>query len=159
MNSPTIKSGQSNLDLEKPLATTLLLLRLGVALVFFMWTLDKLMNPEHAASVFERYYQMPGLGSALMVGIGIAQLILVLAFATGAFRTVSYGLITVLHTISTASCYQQYMNPWEKPNLLFFAAFPMLAACVGLWLLRKWDVWTFDGIRDRSKLPVQHVEK
>ncbi len=141
-------------ELEKPLATTLLLLRFGVALVFFMWTLDKLIHPEHAAGIFERFYRMPGLGSALMVGIGAAQMILVVAFATGTFRTVSYGLITALHTISTASCYQQYLNPWEKPNLLFYAAFPMLAACIGLWLLRKWDVWTVDGLRGQAKYSV-----
>ncbi|QDT00757.1 hypothetical protein [Adhaeretor mobilis] len=151
MNDQSKQLASTGSGLEKPLATTLLLLRLGVALVFFMWTLDKLMNPEHAAGIFERYYQMPGLGSALMVGIGAAQMILVLAFATGTIRTVSYGLITVLHAISTASCYPQYLNPWEKPNLLFFAAFPMLAACVGLWLLRKWDVWTVDGFRERVK--------
>ncbi|MCO8121521.1 hypothetical protein NHH03_07225 [Stieleria sp. TO1_6] len=151
MNDPLNQSASTSSELQKPLATTLLLLRLGVALVFFMWTLDKLLNPEHAASIFERYYQMPGLGSALMVGLGVAQMILVVAFATGTFRTVSYGLITILHAISTASCYQQYMNPWEKPNLLFFAAFPMLAACIGLWLLRRWDVWTVDGLRGRVK--------
>jgi len=149
MNDLSIETASAAHELEKPLATTLLLLRLGVALVFFMWTLDKLMNPEHAAGIFERYYQMPGLGSALMVGIGAAQMVLVAAFATGTFRTYSYGLIAALHTISTVSCYQQYLNPWEKPNLLFYAAFPMLAACVGLWLLRKWDVWTVDGIRGR----------
>ena len=138
------------MELETPLATTLLLLRLGVALVFFVWTLDKLIHPAHAAGIFERYYLMPGLESAMMVGIGAVQMILVAAFATGTFRTLSYGLIAALHTVSTVSCYQQYLNPWEKPNLLFFAAFPMLAACVGLWLLRKWDVWTIDGIRERS---------
>jgi len=151
MNDPSNQPASSSSELEKPLATTLLLLRLGVGLVFFMWTLDKLIHPAHAASIFERYYQIPGLGSALMVGIDVAQMILVAAFATGTFRTVSYGLIAVLHTVSTISCYQQYLNPWEKPNLLFFAAFPMLAACVGLWLLRKWDTWTVDGLRGRVR--------
>jgi len=151
MNDQTTTMTSLPTELRKPLATTLLLLRLGVALVFFMWTLDKLLNPVHAAGIFERYYQLAGIGSAIMIGIGVAQMALVAAFASGTFRTLSYGLITILHALSTASCYSQYLNPWEKPNLLFFAAFPMLAACVGLWLLRTWDVWTVDGLRERSR--------
>ena len=129
---------------------SLLLLRIGVGIVFFMWTLDKLLNPEHAAGIYERYYLTPGLGTSLMVGLGVAQMILVLSFLAGFFRTWTYGIITALHTVSTLSCYNQYMNPWEKPNLLFFAAFPMLAACIALWLLREDDTWTVDGWRQSS---------
>jgi hypothetical protein len=33
----------------------------------------------------------------------------------------------------------QYLNPWEPNNLLFFAAWPMLAACFSLYLLRELD--------------------
>ena len=128
---------------------SLSLLRIGVGIVFFMWTLDKLLNPEHAASIFERYYLTPGLSTSLMVGLGVVQMVLVLSFLAGFFRTWTYGIITVLHTVSTVSGYKQYMNPWEKPNLLFFAAFPMLAACIALWLLREDDTWTVDGWRQR----------
>ncbi|QDU82535.1 hypothetical protein Pla110_42930 [Polystyrenella longa] len=151
MNDQLKMTDSDSTEIVRPLAISLLLLRMGVALVFFMWTLDKLLNPEHAAGIFERYYQLSGFGTALMVGIGVVQMALVVAFATGTFRTYSYALITLLHTVSTVSCYPQYLNPWEKPNLLFFAAFPMLAACVALWMLRKWDIWTVDGIRSRSK--------
>jgi putative oxidoreductase len=47
----------------------------------------------------------------------------------------------VLHGISTLSSYRQYLDPFD--NLLFFAAWPMLAACVALFLLRDLDTkWT-----------------
>lgn len=127
------------------IAFSLLLLRLGVGLVFFMWTLDKLLNPEHAAGIFERYYMIGGLGTTLMLIIGVLQMGLVLSFIAGFMRKWSYGIIFVLHAVSTFSAYKQYMNPWEKPNLLFFAAFPMLAACAALWLLRDYDTKTVDG--------------
>jgi hypothetical protein len=46
--------------------------------------------------------------------------------------------------VSTFSSYKQYLAPFEGPNLLFFAAWPMLAACFTLFLLRdqdkKWSV-------------------
>lgn len=141
--SETTMNDQDKIDGR--IAFSLLTLRIGVAIVFMMWTLDKLLNPEHAAGIFERYYLTPGLGASLMIGVGIVQMVLVLSFLSGFFRTWTYGLITILHTVSTISCYKQYMNPWEKPNLLFFAAFPMLAACISLWLLRELDTWTVDS--------------
>jgi hypothetical protein len=32
-----------------------------------------------------------------------------------------------------------YFSPWEGANLLFFAAWPMLAAAWALWWLRDYD--------------------
>ncbi|SMP64218.1 hypothetical protein SAMN06265222_108182 [Neorhodopirellula lusitana] len=138
------------MSFEKRLSTSLLLLRLGVGIVFVMWTLDKFLNPGHAAVVWEKYYMIEGLGVAAAYAIGTVQMVLVLSFLAGAFRSVSYLLIGILHTISTLSAYPQYLNPWEKPNLLFFAAFPMLAACVALWLLRDHDTYTVDGMRRQA---------
>jgi hypothetical protein len=73
-----------------------------------------------------------------MAAIGAAELVLVLAFVAGALRRPSYGLVTLLHGISTLSSWQQYLQPFD--NLLFFAAWPMLAACIALYLLRDDDV-------------------
>lgn len=42
--------------------------------------------------------------------------------------------VLLLHGISTLSSYRQYLDPFN--NLLFFAAWPMLAACFALYLLR-----------------------
>ena len=39
---------------EKRLRISLLLLRLGVFVVMFVWTLDKFVAPDHAARVFDR---------------------------------------------------------------------------------------------------------
>jgi hypothetical protein len=50
-------------------------------------------------------------------------------------------LVFVLHGISTLSSYRQYLDPFD--NLLFFAAWPMLAACFALYSLRDLDTrWT-----------------
>ena len=121
---------------KSKLQWSLLLLRLGIFIVFAMWTIDKFLNPEHAASVFERYYKITGLSTTLAYAIGAAQAVLLIAFVAGAFRSISYAIITVLHTISTVSTYQQLMDPWSKPNLLFYTSIPMLFACIALWLLR-----------------------
>ena len=54
----------------------------------------------------------------------------------------------LFHSISTLSSYKQYFAPFEGPNLLFFAAWPMLAACLALYLLRDLDtMWVVGGSR------------
>jgi len=116
--------------------TPLFLLRLGVFIVMLMWTLDKLINPDHAAAVFERFYFIGGLGSTIFLIIGLAELALILAFLLGVKKTFTYGAVLVLHGVSTLSAYQQYMG---FDSLLFFAAWPMLAACFALFYLRDLD--------------------
>ncbi len=119
------------------LAISLLLLRLGLAVVMGFWTADKIVNPDHAGAVFQNFYGLGGLGSSTLTIIGIVQALFVVAFALGAFKTISYGAILLMHTVSTFSSWRQYLEPFD--NLLFFAAWPMLAACVALFLLRDHD--------------------
>jgi uncharacterized membrane protein YphA (DoxX/SURF4 family) len=114
----------------------LLLLRLGVFIVMLMWTLDKFVNPDHASRVFAGFYGIAGAGS-LMFLVGLVELVLVIAFAIGWQKRWTYGLVLVLHGVSTLSSYGQYLQPWD--NLLFFAAWPMLASCIALYLLREQD--------------------
>ncbi|MEX0742706.1 MAG: hypothetical protein WD079_07890, partial [Phycisphaeraceae bacterium] len=121
-------------------------------IVMIMWTLDKLVNPDHAAAVAANFYMLEGLGSAAFYLIGAVQFVIVLAFVAGFFKRFSYGLVLLMHGVSTFSSYQQYINAWD--NLLFFAAWPMLAACIALYLLRELDtLWSVDAVR-LSRTPV-----
>ena len=123
------------------ISLALLTLRLGVALVFIMWTLDKLVQPEHAAAVYENFYFIGGLGNTAFYIIGALEMLLIAAFVAGLYKRFTYGLILLLHTISTLSSWSQYLQPFE--HLLFFAAWPMLAACFTLYYLRDMDTrWT-----------------
>lgn len=135
------------------LSWCLLLLRLGVGIVFVMWTMNKLINPENAAAVFTKYYHLQSLSLYFVYLVGTLQTIVVLAFVLGALRPYSYSAILILHGFSTLSSYKQYLDPWTAPHLLFFAAFPMLAACITLLLLRDCDQFSVDGFRKRRALP------
>jgi putative oxidoreductase len=124
------------------IATALLALRLGVFVVMLMWTLDKFVNTAHATRIFENFYGLGGIGPAVMMAIGAAELVLVLVFVAGIQKRLTYGAVLVLHAISTFASYRQYLDPFN--NLLFFAAWPMLAACLALFWLRDLDTkWTF----------------
>lgn len=59
------------------LPLSLLLLRLGVFIVMFMWTLDKFVQPGHASAVFENFYGLEGLGSTVFLVVGGLQMLVV----------------------------------------------------------------------------------
>ncbi len=124
------------------LALALLMLRVGIFVVMLMWTLDKFVRPDHAAGVFSTFYGVSGLDAMGAYGLGALELVLLLAFLAGIARRWSYGIVLALHAVSTLSSWSQYLRPFEGANLLFFAAWPMLAACAALYLLRDLDVYT-----------------
>lgn len=126
---------------QERITWSLLSLRVTVFVVMLFWTLDKFVQPEHAASVFEGFYGLGGLGSTAFYVIGALEMVIILAFVTGSWKRISYGLVLLFHAVSTLSSYRLYLDPFE--NLLFFAAWPMLAACLTLYLLRDLDTrWT-----------------
>ncbi|MFW5825009.1 MAG: hypothetical protein ACOCVV_08590 [Marinobacter sp.] len=126
--------------MPRHLPLSLLLLRLGIFVVFLFWTLDKFVQPEYAARVFQTFYGLGGLGEAAFYGIGLAQMVLITGFVLGVMKTWTYGAVLVFHAVSTLSSFGKYLQPFD--NLLFFAAWPMLAACIALFLLRNYDTLT-----------------
>lgn len=124
---------------EFRLKISLLLLRYGVAIVFLMWTIDKLIRPDHAAGVFSHFYFIEGIAPTIMAIVGGLELLLIALFVLGWKRRFSYGAILILHAVSTFSSYRQFFSPFTGTNLLFFASIPMLAAAAALYLLRDQD--------------------
>ena len=128
---------------DKKLQLSLLFIRLTVFLVMFMWTIDKFINPGHSSKVFESFYYMAGLGANVMYAIGAIELVILLLFVAGYKKKYTYGAVLALHAVSTVSSFRQYLAPFDGPNLLFFAAWPMLAACFALFALRDQDkMWS-----------------
>lgn len=122
--------------LEQRLSWALLALRIGVFIVMLMWTLDKFVAPDHAAAVFSNFYGLSGFGNAAFYLIGALELVIIVGFVLGIAKRWTYGIVFVLHAISTLSSFSMYLG---FDNLLFFAAWPMLAACLALYLLRDQD--------------------
>jgi len=114
-------------------------LRLGVFIVLVMWTLDKFFNPEHVAVIFKAFYSISGLSSGISYLLGSLQLILVLSFLIGFQKRWVTLIILVMHFASTFVSFGRYIDPWGPSNLLFFAAWPMLAAIFMLYLFREFD--------------------
>lgn len=128
------------------LPVALLALRLSVFLVMLVWTLDKFLAPDHAAGVFEHFYFIGGVAPAVLYIIGAAELIIILGFLLGVAKRFTYGAVFIFHAVSTLSSFPMYLNPAE--GRLFYAAWPMLAACFALYSLRDQD--TLLTIRGRA---------
>jgi uncharacterized membrane protein YkgB len=123
--------------IQTRLQWSLLAMRLGIFVVMFVWTLDKFVNPGHSIAIFDKFYAISGLNETVAYIIGTVQMLLILAFLAGIQKRITYGVIFLLHGMSTLSAYAQYMDVFN--NLLFFAAWPMWAACLALFLLRSED--------------------
>jgi hypothetical protein len=101
-----------------------------------MWTLDKLITPQHAAGIFAAFYGIAGLSALVVYGAAAIELLIIVAFVLGIAKRLTYGAVLLLHGVSTLVSFKMYLG---FGNLLFFAAWPMLAACFALYLLRNED--------------------
>jgi putative oxidoreductase len=130
----------NSLNDRNRIGVALLVLRVTVFVVMLIWTIDKFVRPDHAASVYEHFYFLHGVDRAIIYAIGVAELVLLIGFVIGFAPWLTYGLVLPLHAVSTLSTFRQYLHPFEGPNILFFAAWPMLGACFTLYYLRDLDI-------------------
>jgi|SRR5712664_1732416 len=136
----------TGMDIASRVRLPLLLLRIGIFVVMLMWTLDKFARPDHAAGVIKRFYQLDLGGPPVFYVLGALELVLLVFFVTGTAKRLSYGAVLLLHASSTLSSFPRYLQAFD--NLLFFAAWPMLAACIALYLLRDLDtLWSVPNAR------------
>lgn len=121
------------------LQLSLFLIRVSVFGVMLLWTIDKFINPAHASQVYEHFYFIAGLEHEVMYVLGALELMVLIAFLIGFEQTWSYGMVMIFHAVSTLASWKIYLDPFGAPNILFFTAWPMLAACITLFLMRRHD--------------------
>jgi hypothetical protein len=141
----------NSLNDRNRIGVALLVLRVTVFVVMLIWTIDKFVRPDHAMSVYEHFYFLRGVAPAIIYSIGIAELLLLIGFVIGFAPRLTYALVLLLHAVSTFSSFRQYLHPFEGPNILFFAAWPMLGACFTLYYLRDLDILWRVGPSGRSR--------
>lgn len=125
--------------MNRALAISLLVIRWTLAAFLLVWAIDKVANPIHAQGVFQKFYSV-SFGPQLILAIGVLQVCLLLAFAAGVAKTVTYGVVTITHAGSVASTVPALLNFWNPGGqLLFWAGVPVLGAMVALFLLRNED--------------------
>lgn len=124
------KSPAAN-DLQERLRYPLFFVRLTVGLFFLQWSVEKIIQPETTAAIFDHFY---GLNVSILLAqvLGGLEVLLALAILVGFMRRTVYGAAFVLHLGSTLSTLPRLIAPYSDGNHLFATAVPLLAA---LWLL------------------------
>jgi putative oxidoreductase len=123
---------------DKPLELALMLIRLSAAAFFLVWSIEKILMPEKQQGVFEAFY-FSSSSESVIVALGVAPTAVVLAFAAGLFRFFTYGAAVLMHGASTLSTWGRLIDPYAGGNHLFWAAVPVLAALIALFILRDRD--------------------
>jgi hypothetical protein len=101
------------------LPLSLFLLRIGVFIVMFVWTIDKFVRPGHAAAVYENFYFIGGLSDQVFYFIGGLEIVIILGFLVGFKKRFTYAIVFLLHAVSTLSSYKIYLIPFAEGPKIF----------------------------------------
>jgi putative oxidoreductase len=149
-------------ELDKRIPAALLILRFFLAMFLLQWSIEKLILPDAAARIASNFYGVMLPVSASYV-LGVAELILSLALLVGFYRTISYSLSLVVHTVTVVVSWRQLFDPWGLAKVgshLWISTWPTWGGFAALFLMRDWDTWTVDGWREsRSALPTNQATR
>jgi len=145
---------------EKRIPAALLILRFFLAIFLLQWSIEKLFLPDAAARIARSFYGVT-LPVEASYALGIAELIVSLALLLGFYRTVSYGLSLLIHTVTVVVSWRQLFDPWglaKVGNHLWISTWPTWGGFAALFLMRDRDIWTVDGWRrSRGALPTKQA--
>lgn len=125
--------------ITRRVSLVLLLIRISIFIAMAVWVVDKFARPDHTAAVFQAFYGVGGIGAIVSYTLGVIQLLITVGFVIGFQKRITYGLVLLMHAASTLVSFPKYIAPFESANILFYAAWPMLAACFALYYLRDLD--------------------
>src|SRR5207253_11069947 len=86
-------------ELDRRIPFALLVLRFFLAIFLLQWSIEKLILPNAAAGIARNFYGVT-LAVPASYALGVAELILSLALILGFYRTISYGLSLLVHTVT-----------------------------------------------------------
>ena len=130
-------------------AAALLILRIFLGIFLLQWSIEKLILPSATIRIAQGFYgiSLPQAGS---YALGVAELVLSLALLLGLYRTISYALALLVHTVTVIVSWRQLLDPYglaKIGNHLWIATWPTWGAFVALFLMRHRDVYSLDGWR------------
>src|SRR5919198_3504091 len=142
-------------ELNNRIPAALLILRFFLAIFLLQWSIEKLILPNAAARIASSFYGVT-LAVSASYALGVAELIVSVALLFGFYRTISYGLSLLIHTVTVIVSWRQLFDPWglaKVGNHLWISTWSTWGGFAALFLMREWDTWTVYGWRhSRSAL-------
>lgn len=130
---------------------SLLLLRLGTGLLLSIWAVVKIMAPDKAVGLSEKYYGGMLSLDALQMPLGVLQFALGLLVVVGLFRKTVYPVQAVVLGVGLLAVGKYILDPLglylltpDTAQLLFFPSLALFAAALVLMAFRDEDTWSLD---------------
>lgn len=121
------------------LKVSLFILRYALTAFLAVWVIEKFVAPETTQAIWGHFYGFEDLPLNASYLIGAVQAVALLAFVTGFAKLFSYGFWLIGHGYGTVMSYGPLLDPYSGSNHLFWAAVPVLAAFLLLFLMREED--------------------
>jgi uncharacterized membrane protein YphA (DoxX/SURF4 family) len=103
-------------ETDRRIPAALLILRFFLATFLLQWSIEKLILPDAAARIASNFYGVT-LPVSASYALGIAELILSLALLLGFYRTISYGLSLLVHTVTVIVSWRaSYSTHGDSPR-------------------------------------------
>lgn len=125
---------------DQTLELSLLLMRLTTAAFMLVWAVAKFANVKQQQGVASTFYGWKDVSPEILMGIGGVQVVLILAFVAGFWKTWTYGAVFLMHAASVIVGVGKMIPPYGPgAAMTFWAGVPVLAGIAALWLLRDRD--------------------
>lgn len=133
-------------------AASLLFLRVSTGFLIIIWGLIKIMKPDAAIGVSEKYYGGAVSMEALQIPWGIFQVIIGLLVILGLLRRVVYPLQAAILCLGALAIWKYLLDPFgmyllteETRQILFFPSLGMAAATLVIMAFRDEDRLSLDA--------------
>lgn len=134
---------------DRRVAAGLLILRFFLGIFLLQWSIEKIFLPSATIRIAQGFYGV-ALTEAGSYALGIAELVLSLALLLGFYRTISYALALLVHTVTVVVSWRRLLDPFgiaKVGNHLWIATWPTWGAFAALFLMRDHDVYSLDQWR------------
>ena len=154
------------MTISRRLNIALLVMRLSIGAFLMVWASLKFYRPEWMGNVFRGTYKLTWMKKDIGIDllgmniglveiaylVGSLQMLLVVLFIIGLWRTPVYGLVMLMHAtgITGAAIGGALWRFTSYPQNLLWTSVATLGALIALFLLRHHDGYTIDGIRKRT---------
>ncbi len=132
-------------------AAALILLRVSLGLFLLVWGGDKLVNAEHGVAVSDRFYLGLMSGRAVLLAVGVLEIVFGVLVVLGLARRISYGGLLLVAGATLLAVWKSILDPLELVieggNPVFFASLIVFAGSLVLWAFRDDDLLSLDARR------------
>lgn len=139
---------------QRRIEFSLFIIRITAAIFLGLWATLKFHHPSWTQNIFKGSYKLGSLGLETLPPevsylLGTIQILIVLAFALGLWRTWTYGLMMLMSAAGVMGSLGSYVgfneageliaNYAKYPRNLMLTAIPTLGALIALFILRDMD--------------------